>query len=341
MSSLLNDFLEALDVPHTRAYTDTAFARMPFKSLFGFSRQLKAYGVETVAARWSDKTILPEIPAPFLAQTGDRFVIVEAIDKESSTVTFKCSHRGGCTVPIQQFENKWTGLALLAYPDSNSREPELSRHRFDAFISVAKRWILAICSIILLAVGAVNAGLFSSLSGIATLAVDLAGLGVTWLLILKTLKVSSHSADRICGILQDHGCDTVLEQKASSFFGIFSWSEVGLAYFGISTAILLIYPSMLGWLALINLLCLPFTFWSIWYQRFRLHTWCTLCVTTQALLWLQAGAYWWHGAWHTPLAGGWSLIAIPAAYGAALFGLNAVVSFIKRHTADSSSSSTD
>lgn len=337
MSSLLNDFLEDLEVPHTRAYTDTAFARMPFKSLFGFSRQLKAYGVESVAARWTDKSVLNDIPTPFLAQTGDRFVIVESIDKTGGNVTFRCSHKGSCTLPVDDFEKKWTGVALLAYPDERSREPDLSRHRFDNFISVAKKWILAICAVILLATGIIHAGLFGRLSGIALLLVDLAGLGVTWLLILKTLKVASHSADKICGILQDHGCDTVLEQKASSFFGIFSWSEVGLAYFAVTTIIMLIFPSTLGWLAVINLCCLPFTFWSIWYQRFRLHTWCTLCVTTQALLWLQAGAYLWAGAWHLPLAADWTLIAVPAAYGAALFGLNAIVSFIKRHSTDTSS----
>lgn len=165
----------------------------------------------------------------------------------------------------------------------------------------------------------------------ALLLVDLAGLAVTWLLILKSLKVASHSADRICGILQDHGCDTVLEQKASSFFGIVSWSEVGLSYFGVSTAILLIFPQCIGWLALVNLLCLPFTFWSIWYQRFRLHTWCTLCVTTQALLWLQAGSYLWAGAWHHQLSSGWSLAVIAAAYGAALLALNRLTTFIKHH----------
>lgn len=329
MSSLLSDFLDALEVPHTRTYSDRAFATMPFKSLFGFSRQLKAFGIDSVAVEWTDKSILPNVPTPFLAQVGGSFVIVERIEIDS--VTFRNSHAASESLPLSSFRDRWSGIALLAYPTAQSREPDLNTHRLTELASIAKRAVLIVCAAILLVDGIINASIFRGAGPVALLLVDLAGLAVTWLLILKSLKVASHSADRICGILQDHGCDTVLEQKASSFFGIVSWSEVGLSYFGVSTAILLIFPQCIGWLALVNLLCLPFTFWSIWYQRFRLHTWCTLCVTTQALLWLQAGSYLWAGAWHHQLSSGWSLAVIAAAYGAALLALNRLTTFIKHH----------
>lgn len=332
MASLLNDFLDALGVPHTREYADRAFATMPFKSLFGLSRQLKAYGIDNVAAQWTDKSVLPSIPTPFLARTADgRFVIVETIDTAGGEVTYRCRHEGVCTVSVPDFEKIWSGLALLAYPSETSAEPDLAAHRFKAATARAKSWILALCAVILLGAGIVHAAVYSSLSRIALLLVDIAGLGVTWLLILKTLKVSSKSADRICAVMQDHGCDTVLEQKASTFYGIFSWSEVGLSYFAVSTLTLLIFPGALPLLALINLCCLPFTFWSIWYQHWRLRTWCTLCVTTQALLWLQAGAYLWAGAWSGAISLPASVIILLAAYGAALLATNRIVTFIKRY----------
>ena len=100
----------------------------------------------------------------------------------------------------------------------------------------------------------------------------------------------------MCRVLQEGGCDSVLETKASSFFGIFSWSEVGFAYFSVSLSCLLVFPQWIGYLALCNLLCLPFTFWSIWYQKFRARVWCTLCVSVQCSLWLLFFCY---------LAGGW------------------------------------
>ncbi len=63
-----------------------------------------------------------------------------------------------------------------------------------------------------------------------------------------------------------------------------------------SLSCLLVFPQWIGYLALCNLLCLPFTFWSIWYQKFRARVWCTLCVSVQCSLWLLFFCY---------LAGGW------------------------------------
>lgn len=331
MASLFSDFLTALGVPHTTAYADGTFSSMPFKSLFGLSRKLKDYGVETVAVEWPDKSRLTSIPAPFLAQTPSGFVIVKDIAPDG-TLSLSCAHKGEYRIPAADFEQRWTGLTLLAYPCDGACEPHLGTHRFNDFVVIAKKWVLIACAVILLFAALAASHLYARLSTIALLLVDFAGLGVTWLLLLKSLSVSSRSAERICGILQEHGCDTVLKQKASSFFGIFSWSEVGISYFGISTLVLLIWPGTIGWLALINACCLPFTFWSIWYQHYRIHAWCTLCVTTQCLLWLQFGAYLWAGAWHSafPLTA-W-IVPLLAAYGAALLGINRVTTFIKRRS---------
>lgn len=331
MASLLSDFLTALGVPHTEEYTDASFASMPFKSLFGFSRQLKAYGVDSVGVRWSDKSALTSIPVPFLAQLQDAFVIVNGIAADG-TVSYRCAHKGNTSLPAADFERKWTGVALLAYPSDSSCEPGLSKHRFTEFTDIAKKWILIACAVIMLTAAIISSGIYDSVAAVCLLLVDVGGLGVTWLLLLKSLKVSSRSADRICGILQDHGCDTVLEQKASTFFGIFSWSEVGFSYFTVSTLVLLIFPSAAGWLALVNLCCLPFSFWSIWYQKCRIHSWCTLCVITQALLWLQAGCYLWVGAWHNVFPLNVNFITLLAAYGASLMACNRIMNFIKRRS---------
>lgn len=119
-----------------------------------------------------------------------------------------------------------------------------------------------------------------------------------------------------------------LEQKASKFFGLFGWSEVGIAYFSVTTLIMLIFPQQIHYLALINGCCLPFTFWSIWYQKFRIKTWCTLCVTTQCLLWLQFFCYLLGGWWHDIFPLQPSLFAMGAAYLATLLGINRVMTFI-------------
>lgn len=155
---------------------------------------------------------------------------------------------------------------------------------------------------------------------------------ICFLLVQKTLKIHSHTADRMCGVIEAGGCDSVLETKASSFFGIFNWSEVGLSYFSVSLFVLLLFPQYISYLAVINFCCLPFSFWSVWYQKFRVKAWCTLCLCVQALLWLLFVVY---------LVGGWysdmlpitsKFYALVAAYAVALLSLNRLFSFINRYT---------
>lgn len=326
-ASIFSDFLAELEVPHTTSASDAAFDGMNFKSLFGFTRLLGSYGIESDVYRLADNSAAITIPAPFLAQTNSGFVIVTG--HEDDRVTYKY-HGRDYTVPAPDFVKSLTGVVLLAYPAEESKEPDYGKHRFYEIASTVKLWVLVLCAAALGVFGFIEAGLWRHLSTIFLTIVNLAGIGVTWLLILKSLKVSSNSADKICGILKEHGCDTVLEQKASKFFGLFGWSEVGFTYFTLSTLYLFLFPQYIGCLALINGCCLPFTVWSIWYQRFRLHTWCTLCVITQCLLWLQFFCFLFGGWWSGAFANIVPLIAMGAGYVGVLLTLNRVMTFIEK-----------
>ena len=150
------------------------------------------------------------------------------------------------------------------------------------------------------------------------------------MLVQKSVKIKNAAADRVCGVLEAGGCDSVLEMKASKFFGIFGWSEVGFAYFSVSLLTLLMFPEWIKYLAACNVCCLPFTFWSIWYQKFRAKVWCTLCVSVQASLWLLFFCY---------LGGGWlkdifplriEFFVLGMTYLTVLLGLNRLLPLIDR-----------
>ncbi len=328
--SIFTTFLSSLGVPYTEAYSDRQLQRMPFKSLFGFSRLLTSYGIPNAAFSLPDKKGLAKIDTPFLAQKGHSFVVVTEVAEEANGTQFTYVSEGETiTEPDNEFLNDCTGVILQAYPDSTSHEPDYSHHHIAEMATVSKRWLLYASFIILIIVGFITSDMWKHLSTILLSAVNLAGLSVTWLLILKSLKVKSTAADSVCGVLQTHGCDHVLEDKASSFFGLFSWSEVGLAYFSVSTLILFLFPETLPQLALINACCLPFTLWSIWYQKFRIKTWCTLCVITQTLLWCQFFCYLFGGWWHGTFPLHFSILLIGITYFGVMLMLNAVCTFIK------------
>lgn len=294
--SLFSDFLAQLGVPHTVDYSDGRFAGMSFKSLFGLSKLLEEYGVPNEGVRISDKSEIRKLGVPFLAQTPEGFVIVTAVgDDRVSYVTQGVAE----TVPYNAFVDAWTGVALLAYPDADAGEPDYRAHADIEMVKRSKVWVLWGCVAALFLYLFISNGIYRHVSTVILTLLNIAGVGATYLLLLKSQKVHSRFADRVCGVVEEGGCDDVLETKASSFFGIFSWSEVGFAYFSVSLLALLVFPGDIGYLGAINICCLPFSFWSVWYQKTRAKAWCTLCLSVQAILWLSFACYlagdWLHG----------------------------------------------
>ena len=266
---------------------------MPFKSLFGMSKLLEEYGVECRGVKLDDPAEITGLSVPFIASMGNGFVIVTGIaDGEVSYLTQRSPEH----MPLGSFVAAGWGPAPLPSPRPDAAEPVYKPHRREISLTQVKRIALWASLVLLFLYLFISNGLWRQVSTVLLAMIDMAGLYLTYLLLQKSLKIHNPAADRVCRVLQEGGCDSVLETKASSFFGIFSWSEVGFAYFSVSLSCLLVFPQWIGYLALCNLLCLPFTFWSIWYQKFRARVWCTLCVSVQCSLWLLFFCY---------LAGGW------------------------------------
>lgn len=328
-STLICDYLTALNVPFTADYSNRRFAGMPFKTLFGLKKLLEEYGVHSEGFLLNDKSEIVKITPPFLASTPRGYTIVTAVDDKSVTYLTEGVSE---TVPMEQYLTLWDGNVLLSYPSAEAMEPDYRLHARLEFLMRAKKWVLAACVVALFLYLFITRGLYHFPSVYFITAIDLAGLYISYLLVQKSLHFHNSAADRVCGVLQAGGCDSILEMKASKFFGLFGWSEVGLAYFSVSLITMLLFPAMLPWLALCNVCCLPFTFWSIWYQRFRAHKWCTLCVCVQSSLWLLFFSY---------LAGGWlreawplsiSFFALGVTYLAVMLGINAIMPLIENKT---------
>ena len=336
--TIFSDYLKALGVKHTEDYSSRRFESMPFKSLFGLSKLLEEYGVDNEALRLADKSEISKLPTPFLARTGGGFVIVTDMDGENvSYLTQGIAE----SIPLDEFKEAWCGTVLMAYPDSKSAEPDYAAHARSLFIDKAKKWVLILGSLVLFLYAFVSNGLYRSWATVGIALLDIFGLWLTYMLVQKSVKIKNRAADRVCGVLEEGGCDSVLEMKASKFFGIFGWSEVGFSYFSISLLTLLLFPQWLCYLALCNACCLPFTFWSIWYQKFRAKVWCTLCVSVQASLWLLFFCY---------LGGGWfkgvfplriEFFVLGLSNVTVLLGLNRLLTLIDKSDGGAASTSSD
>lgn len=328
--SIFAAFLAALGVPHTQAYSDRQFSTMTFRSLFGFSKLLQSYGIPNEAFQVPDKaTDLPLMPVPFLAQVADNFAIVSAVGKDTVAVS-NADNTAFTAVPTATFLGRWSGVALVAYPTRHSAEPDYRRHHILDIAQSAKKWILAACALFIFAYLFVASQVYTRPASIALVVISLVGIYAGYELVLKSLNIHSSAGNAICGLIDRTGCHTVLSTKASKFFGLFGWAEVGLSYFAVTLATLLVFPQYTPYLAAINALCCPFSFWSIWYQKYRAKAWCTLCLISQGCLWLSLAAYLCGGFFHGIFPLGLPFFVLGASYVATLLAVTAVTSLIDK-----------
>lgn len=320
--TLLRDLLTALEVPHTPDYTDSQFREMPFKTVFGLSKVLKRYSIDCEAIALGSKEQYAQLPTPFIAQVSGRFIVVTSYDDHKVTYIEGLAQH---TVSTKRFLDIATGIVVMAYPNESSCEPSYRLHRNVRLAISSKKWIALATIIFLAAYLIVTRHIYLYPSLLVLTVIDIIGLLASILLVRKEIGFTDKTAEKVCGVLRSGGCDDIMKTAASKFYGIFGWSEVGFAYFSVSLVTMLLFPSCWGYLALINIFCLPYTLWSIWYQHWRAHTWCTLCVTVQCMLWCQFFCYlagdWYKAAF--PL--GWPIVALIATYIAVLLGLNAVI----------------
>ena len=326
--NIIGDFLTALGVRHTDDYTRRQLDGMAFKTLFGVSKVLQTYGVQTCGVEVPPQTPVSGLPLPLLApmKAGGTVIVTSAKDGTVHYLSAGISE----SMPADQFALAWTGKALLAFPAPDAAEPGYTVHRLIGFLERAKYVVLALlfAGLCVTALAVSGYGRYVSVDLMAILMTG--GLGLSLLLETKSLGLKTSVADRVCGVVEAGGCDEIVTGASAGIPGLFSWSDVGLGYFTVSLLTVLLTPQYLPYLAAINVLCLPYSFWSIWYQRFRAHHWCTMCLGVQATLWMiffcSLSGGWFRGLW--PL--GWQFWALGATYVLAVLAVSTITGFLKR-----------
>lgn len=325
--TIFTDFLSAAGVKHTYWYSARQFRDMPFRTYFGLSKLLQSYGIENAGLNLGDKSAVDRLPLPFIAQTPDGSVIVTQIS--DGKVTYLSRGRRE-EAELGRLTEAMSGNVLVAYPSADACEPDYASHHFTEVADRAKKWVLIAACAALFAYLFISNRLYSHVSTVLLTLINLCGVYISTLLIQKSAHIKNRHADAVCSVVEAGGCDDVLSTDASKFFGIFGWSEVGFAYFSVSLLCLLIFPQYINLLALCNLICLPFSFWSVWYQKFRAHAWCTLCLCVQSMLWLLFFCYLFGGWLHDLLPLRPQLFVLGVSYLAVMLGMNALMPLLDR-----------
>lgn len=120
---------------------------------------------------------------------------------------------------------------------------------------------------------------------IALFCSSIIGVLISYQLFLKEKGNSPKWVNSFCSSL-GNGCDKVLSTSLSKgFYGI-TLADISMLYFLLIISLQLFYPNpTLTYLILFA--AFPTTLISLFYQRFIVKSWCALCLSVSAIIWVQ------------------------------------------------------
>lgn len=284
--TIFTRYLNILGVPFTFNYSNMRFRAYPAKlGIIATEDLLGEYGAEVVKIVPSDNVDFSTLKLPALIQTkdGKYLIVTKMSDKSAETISVD-GNASSCE--LDNLRSDWNGKAVCAADTAHCAETNYKKHVFMQTSSAVEKWLLIACTVFLVAYFGINSGVFSSWATSVLLLLYAAGIYICRLLILKQSNSESKAADNVCKVIQQNGCSTVLHHDSAALFGLFPWCEIGMTYFSVSFLALLLWPPCLPWLAAASACCLPYTIWSVSYQKFKIHAWCTLCLCVQTLFWI-------------------------------------------------------
>ena len=207
--------------------------------------------------------------------------------------------KGWINESIDEFVKKWTGILLMSEANERSGEKSYAHNRQNEKLAKLRLPFLVSLSMVLLvlsvAVG-VNSHLVAIAQWFPLFFIKFAGLVLSVFLLIQTIDSQNPLVNKICNWGTKNkkiNCLSVIESPASKLFSWLSWAEIGAFYFmgGFFTLLFSLFNNslegVLWFCTTINLLALPYTFYSIYYQAKVVGRWCALCLLVQLLLWLE------------------------------------------------------
>lgn len=284
-------FLRKLGAKVTSQTIDRSLTSHPaFPSILALSETLSDLNIENMAVNiGSDR--LDEVPFPAVAHfTKGHFVVLDNF--KNNQVTYFDPAEGHITQALDEFENEWSGVLLMAELDEKSGEKDfnLKRLQFPAVIS-----ILVLTLIVGVITGLKNYPAETIATWLPLLGLKIIGGITAVLLIFKEEGINNTLLHKVCDTEANTkiSCGQVLDSPAAKLFGWLKMSDLGLVYFAGGSIVLLASLSIgslvstMLYLGVFTVLALPYTLFSIAYQAFVIKKWCVLCLTVQLVFWLE------------------------------------------------------
>lgn len=289
-SSICKVVLERLGIHHSDGFLSELDEFNPYRqTFFGIATILEHYNLPSEGVRFANKKGLDASDLPAIVFIGGEPVL--CLSFFDNGITCVGADGAETTYSLNRFEKEWNGTALLLHPSSDTKEPDYLTNIKERFSIRLKHIGLISTALILIVLGVLFSAMQWGMMWWSALIVNAFGIGLSVLLLQKQLSIPNALTDKLCGLVKESHCDDVTNSSGSTIFGLVKLSEIGMGFFLTNLICLLYFNNVVDALAIIAVCVLPFSFWSVWYQKFVAKSWCVLCLGTLSLMWLQALAY--------------------------------------------------
>jgi len=255
-----------------------------YPSLHAITGVLGHFNISNVAAKIPNtKEVIEDLPSCFIAQlniNGHNGLFT--IEKKEGL--FNCFDELGKhkAINTDKFLEAFTGI-ILAVEQTDNTATRKEKPRINSSLYV----IIASLCLLLVYVNSVW-----DIMPITVFLLSVVGILISVSILQQELGIKNPIGEAFCTSNSDKkNCHAVLASNGARFFGNKKLSDLSMMYFtGYSLAVFLlsIQGYSLNLVYAISLLALPITLYSIYYQGVVLKTWCLLCLSIVALLWIQA-----------------------------------------------------
>ncbi|WP_143822957.1 vitamin K epoxide reductase family protein [Mucilaginibacter sp. MD40] len=268
--------------------TEELYTHPDYPNLLAVNDALNYYGADAAAYRINPED-LTDVPCPFIAHTkkpGAEYMMVKSISLTSVQVTG--TGNGTTTMSLDDFKQLFDGVVLV--PENTKIEKDTHASRPFNFDDVRYSVTLVLTIIIVIAGALLINNYLTTWQSLLVLVFKTAGLAVSALLLLQSIDKNNPLVQTLCGGGGKTNCNAILTSKVANVVKGLTWSDMGFFYFAGTWITVLFAGGNMGTLqllAILNIVSLPYTIYSIYYQAKVAKQWCVLCCTVQVLLWLE------------------------------------------------------
>ncbi|MGN7819861.1 vitamin K epoxide reductase family protein [Chitinophaga sp. 22536] len=299
--------LEMLKVNFTvRGLADALRQHISFPSLLSLKDILFLYGIESVAIQ-KGRYRYSDFETPFICSIQQEdwpeihFTIVTRTEADTIEYLNPLTNKLAL-LSLEEFEKIDKNIILLMDTSAPKHESNLVANRKKQYNGLVAQIVPLFLAFAAAAFAAGNIIFFSTdivrwcASGF--LLSSFLGLATTSLLIWNEVDEHNPFIREVCGGSKKVNCNAILTSSGAALLGI-SWSVWGFAFFAAFFSIQVLFPADTSFMLIcsaLSLLAAPYVFFSVYYQWKVAKQWCSLCLTVQVVLAINAliaGYYLW------------------------------------------------